>query len=42
VLDVGEGQVAGVEEELGGLGYADVTTTPDLSGRPRVVEGRRV
>jgi len=42
VLEVGEGQAAGVAEELGGLGYADVTTTPDLSGRPRVVEGRRV
>ena len=27
---------------LGGLGYADVATTPDLTGRDRVVEGRRV
>jgi release factor glutamine methyltransferase len=42
VLEVGDGQAPEAEALLVGLGYADVTTTPDLTGRARVVEGRRV
>ena len=41
VLEVGDGQAAGVSRLLAGLGYADVVVTPDLAGRDRVVEGRR-
>jgi release factor glutamine methyltransferase len=40
VLEVHEGDADGVEERMRALGYADVRTTPDLNGRPRVVEGR--
>ena len=42
VLEVGDGQASVTSALLGGLGYADVSTTPDLTGRDRVVEGRRV
>jgi release factor glutamine methyltransferase len=38
VLEVAEGDAARVSALLGELGYADVTTTEDLSGRDRVVE----
>jgi release factor glutamine methyltransferase len=41
VLEVGEGQAQGVADALSSLGYRDVTISPDLSGRPRAVEGRR-
>ncbi len=40
VLEVGEGQAAAVAASLEELGYVDVAVTPDLAGRPRVVEGR--
>ena len=42
VLEVGDGQASATAALLDGLGYADVSTTPDLTGRDRVVEGRRV
>lgn len=41
VLEVGDGQASGVVSLLGALGYSDVVTTRDLSGRERVVEGTR-
>jgi len=41
VLEVGDGQALAMAATLGGLGYAEVATTPDLTGRDRVVEGRR-
>jgi len=41
VLEVGDGQALAMAATLGGLGFADVATTPDLTGRDRVVEGRR-
>lgn len=41
VLEVGDGQAPTTAALLGELGYCDVTTTPDLTGRDRVVEGRR-
>ena len=41
VLEVGDGQALTTAAMLGGLGYSDVGTTPDLTGRDRVVEGRR-
>ena len=41
VLEVGDGQATTTAATLAGLGYADVVTTPDLTGRDRVVEGRR-
>lgn len=41
VLEVGDGQAAATAALLTRLGYEDVVTTPDLSGRDRVVEGRR-
>jgi release factor glutamine methyltransferase len=41
VLEVGDGQAAATAALLDGLGYTDVATTPDLTGRDRVVEGRR-
>lgn len=40
VLEVGDGQAHEVADELGSLGYADVRISPDLAGRPRVVEAR--
>lgn len=42
VLEVGDGQAPATSALLEGLGYADVQATPDLNGRDRVVEGRRV
>ena len=42
VLEVAWGDAARVTALLGGLGYADVTTTQDLAARDRVVEGTRV
>jgi len=41
VLEVGDGQAADVAGALKDIGYADVTISPDLAGRERVVEGRR-
>jgi release factor glutamine methyltransferase len=40
VLEVHEGEAAGVEALLRELGYAETRVTPDLNGKPRVVEGR--
>ncbi|MDQ3859840.1 MAG: peptide chain release factor N(5)-glutamine methyltransferase [Actinomycetota bacterium] len=40
VLEVGDGQARGVERLLAHLGYEEVTVTPDLAGRERVVDGR--
>ncbi|MGH3072698.1 MAG: N5-glutamine methyltransferase family protein, partial [Gaiellaceae bacterium] len=42
VLEVGDGQAADTAALLTRLGYADVLAGPDLTGRDRVVEGRRV
>jgi release factor glutamine methyltransferase len=41
VLEVGDGQARRVADALASMGYADVTISPDLTGRARVVEGRR-
>jgi release factor glutamine methyltransferase len=41
VLEVGDGQASAVSSLLAGSGFADVTVTPDLTGRDRVVEGVR-
>lgn len=41
VLEVGDGQAAGVAETLRREGYREVRVTPDLAGRERVVEGLR-
>jgi release factor glutamine methyltransferase len=41
VLEVGDGQAPATTAHLAELGYADVRSTPDLTGRDRVVEGRR-
>jgi release factor glutamine methyltransferase len=41
VLEVGDGQALATAAMLAGLGYVEVVTTPDLTGRDRVVEGRR-
>jgi release factor glutamine methyltransferase len=41
VVEVGDSQAPGVADALRTFGYADVTINPDLSGRERVVEGRR-
>ena len=41
VLEVGDGQALATAALLDELGYVDVVTTPDLTGRDRVVEGRR-
>ena len=41
VLECGDGQADDVAAGLRELGYEDVLATPDLAGRPRVVEGRR-
>ena len=42
VLEVGDGGAPRTSALLGELGYAEVVTTADLTGRDRVVEGRRV
>jgi release factor glutamine methyltransferase len=41
VLETHECQARDVAETLTSLGYTDVRITPDLAGKPRVVEGRR-
>jgi release factor glutamine methyltransferase len=41
VLEVHECQAQDVAATLTSLGYMDVRVTPDLAGKPRVVEGRR-
>ena len=41
VLEVADGQAGPAAALLTELGYADVATTEDLTGRDRVVEGRR-
>ncbi len=41
VLEVGDGQAQHVADALVSREYGDVAITPDLSGTPRVVEGRR-
>ncbi len=41
VLEVGDGQALATAALLDEHGFADVVTTPDLTGRDRVVEGRR-
>ena len=41
VLECGDGQAGEVSETLRSLGYEDVLASPDLTGRDRVVEGRR-
>jgi release factor glutamine methyltransferase len=41
VLESAEGQAEALASALQHLGYEDVKTTPDLAGRPRVVEARR-
>ena len=41
VLEVGDGQAPEVARMLERLGYVDVAVTADLTGRDRVVEGRR-
>ena len=40
VLEVGDGQAAGVAAAFEDLGYDEVAVTRDLAGRERVVEGR--
>jgi release factor glutamine methyltransferase len=40
VLECGDGQAPAQAAEIAELGYRDVTTSPDLAGRDRVVEGR--
>ena len=42
VLEVGDGQAPATVGLLDELEYAEIATTPDLTGRDRVVEGRRV
>lgn len=41
VLEVAAGRAEAVAAELEAVGYAEVTITPDLTGRERVLEGRR-
>jgi release factor glutamine methyltransferase len=41
VLESADARATGLAAALAALGYADVTTTPDLAGRPRVVDARR-
>jgi release factor glutamine methyltransferase len=41
VLEAADGRAEALASALRGLGYEDVATTPDLAGRPRVVEARR-
>jgi release factor glutamine methyltransferase len=40
-VEVGDGQAQSVAAAFAEGGYADITITPDLSGRERVVEGRK-
>jgi release factor glutamine methyltransferase len=41
VLESADERAEALASALQGLGYEDVVTTPDLAGRPRVVEARR-
>jgi release factor glutamine methyltransferase len=41
VFETGEGEAAAVAAMLERVGYVEVAVTPDLTGRARVVEGRR-
>ena len=41
VLEVGDGQAEAVAAAFGERGYGEIRITRDLSGRERVVEGRR-
>jgi release factor glutamine methyltransferase len=41
VLEAGDGQADGIARALAEVGYNQIRVTPDLSGRDRVVEGRR-
>ncbi len=41
VVEVGDGRAPEVARTLGSHGYTEVRISPDLSGRERVVEGRR-
>jgi release factor glutamine methyltransferase len=41
VLESADGRTEALTAALAGLGYTDIAVTPDLAGRPRVVEGRR-
>jgi release factor glutamine methyltransferase len=41
VVEVGDGRAPDVARRLGSHGYTEVRISPDLSGRQRVVEGRR-
>jgi len=41
VLEVGDGQAGEIAALLGRLGFVDVRVSRDMSGRDRVVEGRR-
>ena len=41
VLESADRRAEALASALQALGYADVTTTPDLAGRPRVVDARR-
>jgi len=41
VLELGDGQGDGVATALSRLGYTEVRISPDLTGRARVVQGRR-
>lgn len=41
VLEIGEAQAAPVRELLSELGYRDIEIHDDLTGRPRIAEGRK-
>jgi release factor glutamine methyltransferase len=41
VLEAGDGQAGAIARVLADLGYNQIRVTPDLSGKDRVVEGRR-
>jgi len=41
VLECGDGQAGALADLLASLGYEEITRSPDLAGRERVVEGRR-
>jgi release factor glutamine methyltransferase len=42
LLECGDGQAESLAAELRALGYQKVAKTPDLAGRERIVEGRRL
>jgi release factor glutamine methyltransferase len=41
VLEVGDGRAPEVADRLAELGYRQIAITPDLTGRERVIEGKR-